>query len=201
MGIAGAIPEKYFREGVQDLMAIWQIDGSHSAVEFVVKHMMVSKTKGRFTNFNGTIELDENNLASSSVTVEIDVASIDTHDEKRDAHLRSGDFFDAEKYPTITFTSTEVLPRGGDKFQVVGDLTIRDITQKVVINAEKTGIGTSPWGTQVVGFEGSTDVDRKDYGLTWNVALEAGGFLVGDNIKINLEVEAIKQEAAVSEAA
>ena len=189
------------REWSLVMASIWKIDEAHSAVEFVVKHMMVSRTKGRFTKFDGTINLDDDNLANSSAKVEIDVASIDTHDEKRDAHLRSADFFDVEKYPTITFVSTEVLPRGGDKFQLIGDLTIKDVTQKVVINAEKTGQGTSPWGQQVVGFEADTDVDRKDYGLTWNVALETGGFLVGDKIKINLEVEAIQQAAAEAEAA
>jgi polyisoprenoid-binding protein YceI len=182
-------------------MTSWKIDGSHSAVEFVVKHMMVSRTKGRFTKFDGTIELDEQDLANSSVTVEIDVASLDTHDPKRDEHLRSADFFDVATYPVITFASTKILPRGGDKFQIVGDLTIRGVTDKVVLEAEKTGANTSPWGQQVVGFEASTGVNRKDFGLTWNVALETGGFLVGDNIKINLEVEAIKQEAEVSAAA
>jgi len=183
------------------MAAIWKIDEAHSSVEFVVKHMMVSRTKGRFTKFDGAITLDEENLANSSAKVEIDVASIDTHDEKRDAHLRSADFFDAEQFPTITFVSTEVRPRGGDKFQLIGDLTIKGVTEKVVIDAEKTGQGTSPWGQQVVGFEAKTDIDRKDYGLTWNVALETGGFLVGDNIKINLEVEAVQQAAAEAEAA
>jgi polyisoprenoid-binding protein YceI len=183
------------------MASIWKIDESHSAVEFVVKHMMVSKTKGRFTKFDGTINLDEENLANSSAKVEIDVASIDTHDEKRDAHLRSADFFDAEQFPTITFVSTEVLPRGRDTFQLIGDLTIKGVAQKVVIEVEATGIGTSPWGQQVAGFEAKTDIDRKDYGLTWNVALETGGFLVGDNIKINLEVEAVQQAAAEAEAA
>ena len=182
-------------------MATWKIDGAHSSIEFVVKHMMVSRTKGRFTKFDGTIDLDENNLKNASVKVEIDVASIDTHDEKRDEHLRSADFFDVEKFPTITFASTEIMPRGGDKFQLIGDLTIRGVTERVIIETEKTGSGTSPWGQQVVGFEGTSEVNRKEFGLTWNVALETGGFLVGDNIKINLEVEAIKQEAAVSEAA
>ena len=192
MGIAGAIPEKYFREGVQDLMAIWQIDGSHSAVEFVVKHMMVSKTKGRFTNFNGTIELDENNLASSSVTVEIDVASIDTHDEKRDAHLRSGDFFDAEKYPTITFTSTEVLPRGGDKFQVVGDLTIRDVTRSVVLQGEFLGVTGKGTPRERIGFEASTTINRLDYGVKWNRAIEGGGVLLGDEVEISIGIAAVR---------
>lgn len=179
----------------------WKIDEAHSSIEFVVKHMMVSRTKGRFTNFEGTIQLDEENFANSSVTVEIDVASIDTHDEKRDEHLRSADFFDVEKFPTITFASREVKPRGGDKFQLIGDLTIHGVTEETVINVERLGAGSSPWGQQVMGFEASTDVNRKRYGLTWNVALETGGFLVGDDIKINLEVEAIKQEAAQAEAA
>ena len=183
------------------MASIWKIDEAHSSVEFVVKHMMVSRTKGRFTKFDGAINLDEENLANSSAKVEIDVASIDTHDEKRDAHLRSADFFDVEQYPTITFVSTEVHPRGGDKFQLIGDLTIKDVTEKVVIEVEATGIGTSPWGQKVAGFEAKTDIDRKDYGLTWNVALETGGFLVGDNIKINLEVEAVQQAAAEVEAA
>jgi polyisoprenoid-binding protein YceI len=179
-------------------MAIWQIDASHSAVEFVLKHMMVSRTKGRFTKFDGQIELDERNLAGSSVAVVIDVASLDTHDEKRDEHLRSADFFDAAAYPKITFTSTSITPKGGDSFEVVGDLTIKGTTEQVVLNVEAQGVGASPWGQQVAGFEASTDINRKDFGLTWNVALETGGFLVGDNVKINLEVEAVKQAAEVA---
>lgn len=176
-------------------MATWQIDGSHSAVEFAVKHMMVSRTKGRFAKFDGHVELDEQNLANSSVAVVIDVASIDTNDEKRDEHLRGADFFDIENYPKITFTSTKVTARGGDTFEVVGDLTIKDVTQPVVMKVEAQGAGTSPWGQQVAGYEASTSVNRKDFGLTWNVALETGGFLVGDEIKIALEIELVKQAA------
>lgn len=182
-------------------MATWQIDKSHSTVEFVVKHMMISKTKGRFADFEGTVEFDESNIGNAAVSVAIDVASIDTHDAKRDEHLRSADFLDAETFPQITFTSTEVRSRGGDKFEIVGDLTIRDITRQVVLNAASIGLNTSPWGQQVAAFEASTEINRKDFGLTWNVALETGGFLVGDTVKINLGVEAVKQETAVSEAA
>jgi polyisoprenoid-binding protein YceI len=179
-------------------MAIWQIDGSHSTVEFAVKHMMVSRTKGKFTKFDGQVELDEQNLENSSVAVVIDVASIDTNDPKRDEHLRSADFFDVANSPKITFTSTRVTPKGGDAFEVVGDLTIKGVTQPVAMKVEAQGMGTSPWGQQVAGYEASTAVNRKDFGLTWNVALETGGFLVGDEIKINLEVETVKQAAEVA---
>jgi polyisoprenoid-binding protein YceI len=180
------------------VMATWQIDGSHSAVEFSVKHMMVSRTKGRFTKFEGQIELDEHDLANSSVAVVIDAASLDTHDEKRDEHLRSAEFFDVANYPNITFTSTKVVPKSGDRFEVVGDLTIKGVTQQVAVNVEANGIGTSPWGQQVAGYEASTAINRKDFGLTWNVALETGGFLVGDEIKINLDIETVKQAAQVA---
>lgn len=191
--------EELERGALEKMPTVWQIDGSHSTVEFAVKHMMVSRTKGRFTKFDGQIELDEQNTADSSVAVVIDVASLDTHDEKRDEHLRGADFFDVETYPKITFTSTRVVPKGRDKFEVVGDLTIKDVTQQVALTVEAQGVGASPWGQQVTGFEASTAINRKDYGLTWNVALETGGFLVGDEIKIALEIEAIqKAESAAA---
>jgi len=170
--VAGAIGTK----------TVWAIDASHTVAEFGIKHMMVSTTKGRFADVQGTIELDEADIANSSVRVEIDVASIDTHDEKRDAHLRSPDFFDAENHPKITFVSTKIEPEKGDRFRVMGDLTIRGTTRPVVLDAEFGGRGTTP-----------TQISRKDFGLTWNVGLEAGGVLVGDTVKISLEVEAIKQ--------
>jgi len=176
-------------------MTTWQIDSSHSAVEFAVKHMMISRTKGRFTRFDGQVALDEGNHANSSVAVEIDVASLTTNDEKRDEHLRSAEFFDVEQYPKMTFASTKVTPKGGDRFEVLGELTIRDVTQQVALTVEAQGVGASPWGTQVAGFEASTEINRKDYGLNWNVALETGGLLVGETVKINLEVEATKQAA------
>jgi polyisoprenoid-binding protein YceI len=182
-------------------MTTWKIDKSHSTVEFVVKHMMVSRVRGRFAEFEGEINLDEENLANSSVNVVVDISSIDTKDEKRDEHLRSADFFDVANYPKLTFQSTEVRPLSGDRLQVIGDLTIRGVTQREILEVERAGTATSPWGYDVIGFEATSDLNRKDYGLTWNVALETGGFVVGDNIKINLGVEAIKQEAQASQAA
>ena len=181
-------------------MAVWQIDPSHSSVEFAVKHMMISSTKGRFSGVSGTINYDGANLAASSLNVEIDANSIDTRDEKRDGHLRSADFFDVEKYPTLTFVSKSVTPKGDDEFELVGDLTIKGVTREVTLSGEIQGSGTSPWGTEVASFAASTSIDRKDYGLNWNVALETGGILVGDKIKITLEVEAIKQVEAVEAA-
>ncbi len=168
---------------------VWTIDPSHSSVEFSVKHMMISSTKGRFGGVSGTITLDSDNLENSHAEVRIDVSTIDTRDEKRDGHLRSADFFDVEKFPEITFNSTRVVKDGSD-YKVYGDLTILGVTREVVLKTEFNGQNKTPWGFDVVGFEASTKINRKDYGLTWNAALETGGFLVGDEIKINLEVEA-----------
>lgn len=176
-------------------MSTWKIDESHSTVEFAVKHMMISSTKGRFTKFEGEIALDENDLANSSVSVSIDTASVDTHDAKRDEHLRSADFFDAANQPAITFTSTRVLPKNEDEFDVVGDLTIRGVTKEVTLKTTREGTGVSPWGSEVAAFVAKTEIDRKEFGLNWNVALETGGILVGDKVKLNLEVEAVKQAA------
>jgi polyisoprenoid-binding protein YceI len=171
----------------------WAIDPSHSEVGFAVKHMMVSSTKGRFAEFGGAIVLDEADVTRSRVDVEIAVASINTRDEKRDAHLRSADFFDADAFPTITFRSTRVEPAGPDRLRVLGDLTIRGVTRPVVLNVEVNGRNHTPWGGEVIGYEASTKISRKDFGLTWNVALETGGVVVGDEVKISLDVEAGKQ--------
>jgi polyisoprenoid-binding protein YceI len=171
----------------------WAIDPSHSEVGFAVKHMMVSSTKGRFAEFDGTIALDEADVTRSRVDVEIAVASINTRDEKRDAHLRSADFFDADTFPTISFRSTRVEPAGPDRLRVNGDLTIRGVTRPVVLDVEVNGRGSTPWGGEVIGYEASTRISRKDFGLTWNVALETGGVLVGDEVKISLDVEAGRQ--------
>jgi polyisoprenoid-binding protein YceI len=172
---------------------VWAIDPAHSNVGFGVKHMMFTTVRGRFGDVRGTITLDEQRLENSSVEVEIDVASIDTRDEKRDAHLRSADFFDAAQFPTMTFRSTRVEPRRGDEARVTGDLTIHGVTREVTLDTTMTGRGTNPWGVDVIGFEASTRISRKDFGLEWNVALESGGFLVGDEIKIELDIEAAKQ--------
>ena len=172
---------------------VWAIDASHSTVEFGVKHMMFTTVKGRFAGVEGTIELDEQDVTRSRVEVAIDVASVDTRDEKRDAHLRSPDFFDAERFPTIAFRSTRVEPKGSGDLRVVGDLTIHGVTREVILDATRTGQGKNPWGMEVIGFEASTRISRKDFGLEWNVALETGGVLVGDEIKISLDIQAVKQ--------
>lgn len=172
------------------------IDTAHSSVEFAIKHMVFSTAKGRFNQFSGTINLDEGDLANSSVNVTIDAASIDTRDEGRNGHLKSADFFDVETYPTITFVSTGVKVRGDSEFDVTGDLTIHGVTQSVVLKAEKTGEGVNPWGMKVAGFAATTKINRKDFGLNWNAALEAGGVLVADEVKISIEIEANPAPAA-----
>jgi polyisoprenoid-binding protein YceI len=168
----------------------WQIDPSHTLVEFAVRHMMVSTVKGRFGRVSGTLVLDEADLSRSSVRAELDAASITTGDEQRDGHLRSGDFFDVDTFPSLTFASSRVEPLGEDRARIVGDLTIRDVTREVVLEAELNGRGQSPFGKQVAGFSAHTSINRKDFGLAWNVGLEAGGVLVSDTVKIALEVEA-----------
>ncbi|MGB3329589.1 MAG: YceI family protein [Thermomicrobiales bacterium] len=173
----------------------YTIDAAHSSVEFAVKHMVFSTAKGRFNDFAGTINLDEGDLANSSVNVTIQAASIDTRDEGRNGHLKSADFFDVENYPTITFTSTAVKVTGDGEFNVTGDLTIRGVTKSVVLKAERTGEGVNPWGVKVVGFAAETKINRKDFDLNWNAALEAGGVLVADDVKISIEVEANPAQA------
>lgn len=168
---------------------VWTIDTAHSVVEFAVKHMMFATSKGRFADVSGTIEIDNEQIENSVVNVEIGAASIDTHDEKRDAHLRSADFFDVENHPNITFRSTSVA-RDGDDLEITGDLTIRGVTRPVVLKAEFNGQGTNPWGQQVIGYSATTKVNRTDFGLNWNTALETGGFLVGEEVKISIEIEA-----------
>lgn len=168
----------------------WMIDASHSHVEFAVKHMMFTTVKGSFQGVSGTITLDEANMANSSVNVEIDASTINTRDEKRDGHLRSADFFDAEQFPTITFVSTRVEPKGDD-LKITGDLTMHGVTREIVLDAEFTGRGMSPFGFEVIGYEAKTKLNREDFGLTWNAALETGGVLVGNEIKVSIDIEAI----------
>ena len=170
----------------------WSIDTSHSEILFRVRHMMISNVRGQFKSFSGTIDINEDNPAASSVAVSIDVASIDTRDEKRDGHLKSGDFFDAEQFPTITFTSTGVEVTGNNTGKIHGDLTIKGVTKPVVLDATFVGKAKSPWGTTSAGFNASTTINRTDFGLTWNVALETGGILVGEEITIDIELEAVQ---------
>ena len=170
----------------------WTIDPSHSEVSFKVRHLGISKTRGRFGSFRGDIVVAEQ-PEESRVAVEIDAASIDTKDEGRDAHLRSGDFFDADSFPTLTFVTTGVESKG-DRWVVSGDLTIRGVTRPVVLDTEIVGLVDDPWGNQRVGFQASAEVNREDFGLTWNAALETGGVLVGKTVQIDLEVEAVLQK-------
>jgi polyisoprenoid-binding protein YceI len=171
----------------------WQIDPAHSEVLFSVKHMMISTVRGKFTRFSGTVEADEQNPTGAQIAVQIEAASLDTGNEQRDGHLRSPDFFDVERFPTITFKSTRVEQRGDSDFALHGDLTIRDVTKPVVLDVEYAGQAKSPWGVTSAGFSAQTKINRKEWGLNWNVALETGGWLVSDEIRISIEVELMHQ--------
>jgi polyisoprenoid-binding protein YceI len=171
---------------------VYAIDRSHSTVEFVVRHLMISKVRGRFTDFEGTVEIaDVPEQSSASVTIQ--AASIDTGDAQRDGHLRSGDFFDVEQNQALTFRSTKVEAAKGSDWKLHGDLSINGVTKPVVLDVEFEGAGQSPWGDSRIGFTASTDIDREDWGLSWNQALEAGGVVLGKKVKIELGVEAIRQ--------
>jgi polyisoprenoid-binding protein YceI len=176
----------------------WDFDLSHSSIGFHVRHLMVSKVHGRFTTWNGTLEIDEQDLTKSRLEVTIDAASIDTKDGKRDDHLRSADFFEVEKYPSLTFVSKEIKRAGDERYLVAGDLTIHGITKPVTLEVEGGSVVKDPWGGTRTGFSASTTISRKEFGLNWNVALEAGGFLVGDKIEISLEIEAVKKAASAA---
>jgi polyisoprenoid-binding protein YceI len=171
----------------------WALDVAHSAVEFSAKHMMITTVRGRFNKFDVKLNLDENNPTNSSVEVTVDAASLDTREPKRDDHLRSGDFLEVEKYPNITFKSKRVEQVGEDHYRVIGDLTIRDVTREVELDTTLEGRALNPFGKEVIAFEAKTSLNRKDYGLKWNVALETGGMLVGETVKIEIQVEAVKQ--------
>ncbi len=168
----------------------WTIDASHSSAEFSVRHVMVGKTRGRFADFAGVLTIADDPLASS-VEATFQMASVDTHDAGRDTHLRSGDFFDVETFPTMTFTSTSVQPKGSDH-ALVGELTIKGVTRPVTLSLDFNGVAQDPWGGTRAGFSAETTIERKDFGLTWNATLDAGGVLVGDKVKIALEIEAVK---------
>ncbi|HEY9479587.1 MAG TPA: YceI family protein [Gemmatimonadaceae bacterium] len=172
----------------------WTIDPAHTLVEFSAKHMVITTVKGRIPGVNGSVTLDEADPARSKVEVELDAASIDTRTEDRDKHLRSADFLDVENFPTISFRSSRVegvQNREGGSFRVTGDLTIHGVTREVTLDAIYDGRGRDPWGGERVSFSASTKVDRRDFGLTWNTALETGGVLVSNEIKIQLEVQAV----------
>jgi polyisoprenoid-binding protein YceI len=174
----------------------WQIDASHSHVGFSVKHMMIATVRGTFNAYSGTLELDAQDLTKSKIAGEIDVASIDTREAKRDEHLRSADFFDAANHPKILFQSTKIEHVDGNEYKVTGDITIRGVTKEIVLDAEYAGVHKDPWGGTRTGFTVTGSLNRKDFGLSWNAALETGGVLVGDKIKLELEVEAVQQVPA-----
>ena len=169
----------------------WNIDTAHSVLEFSVKHMMFTTAKGRFSEFSGTIQFDPENVAASSVEVTIDTASIATNTADRDAHLRSADFFDVENYPQATFRSTSVSG-DADDLVIEGELTIKDTTRPVTLKGEFQGTGVNPWGVEVAGFEAKGKFNRKDFGLNWNQALESGGVLVSDEVKLSIDVQAAR---------
>ncbi|HTC94190.1 MAG TPA: YceI family protein [Terriglobales bacterium] len=177
----------------QTATTTWNIDPVHSVAEFKVKHMMISNVKGQFTGVKGVLALDEADLANSYVETTIDAASINTREAQRDAHLKSADFFDVEKFPTLSFQSTRVSRVKNGELAVAGDLTIHGITRHVVFNVEgPTAPGKDPWGNVRVGLSATTRINRKDFGLTWNAALETGGILVGDDVTITLDVQFVK---------
>ena len=179
----------------------WTIDAAHTEVNFAVRHMMISNVRGQFQKFSGTIDFDETNPANTTVAVQIDVASLNTRDEKRDAHLKSPDFFDAEQYPHITFQSTRVDVKDKTHAVLYGDLVIRNLPHEVALDVEFNGLAKSPWGTTNAGFTAKAQIKRKNWGLNWNVALETGGVLVGDDIHISIELEIVKQPETVPVAA
>ncbi|PWR09461.1 polyisoprenoid-binding protein [Micromonospora acroterricola] len=170
----------------------YALDAAHKRVGFVARHMMVSKVRGEFNEAAATITIAEDPL-QSSVVATIQAASIDTTQDDRDAHLRSPEFLEVEKYPTLEFRSTGVKSRRGNEFVLTGELTIKDVTRPVELEVEFEGVGRSPFGQDIFGFSASTEIDREEFGLTWNVALETGGVLVGKKIKIEIEGEAVRQ--------
>jgi polyisoprenoid-binding protein YceI len=170
----------------------WQLDPAHTQIWFSVRHMMFATVKGQFTRFAGEIEIAEDDAIGLRVDVEIDAASVDTHNDQRDTHLRSADFFDVENHPKLTFVSRDVERVAGGRFRVRGDLTIRGVTREVVLDAEETGRGRDPWGAEKIGFTAETRVDRKQFGLMWNQALEAGGVLVSDEVRISIDGQATR---------
>lgn len=172
---------------------LWQIDPTHSHVEFAVRHMMISSVKGRFGEITGTVRVSDGDPRSAVVDVEIATGSIDTRQEQRDAHLRSADFLDVERFPTLTFHSTTVEP-DGDELRITGDLTLHGVTRPVTLTATQEGRTRDPWGKERAGFSATARLKRSDFGLTWNQALETGGFVVDDTIRITIDAELVRQD-------
>lgn len=178
----------------------WNFDNAHSRVGFTIKHMMFAKVRGQFNEWEGSFTFDPKDPAHSKVSATIKIDSIDTGNDQRDEHLRSGDFFNAEEYPAMTFESTK-WTKNGDNYNVEGNLTIRDVTKPVTLDVEQSGTGTDPWGNTRTAFNVSTTINRKEFGLTWNQALETGGVLVGEDVNVQIEVQAVEAEGEETEAA
>jgi polyisoprenoid-binding protein YceI len=176
----------------------WNLDTVHSGINFTVRHMVVSKVRGRFAKFGGSVTLDEGDLTRSIVEATIDASSIDTGTAQRDDHLKSADFFDVEHFPQIRFRSTRIEKLEGENYRLTGELTIRDVTRPIALEAEYGGRGKDPWGNVRVGFTAKGALDRKDFGLKWNQALETGGVLVSDRVDIELEVQAVRAAASAA---
>lgn len=173
--------------------ANWSVDASHSAIEFVVKHMMIANVRGSFQSFEASVTADHEDLTTAEIDFSVDVASIATRDDGRDNHLRSADFFDVENHPKLTFKSTGATKTSDNEYDLTGDITIRGVTKPITFHVTYEGGGKDPWGGERAGFSAKGSLNRKDFGLNWNAALETGGFLVGDQVKISLEIEAVKQ--------
>lgn len=171
----------------------WQIDPNHSHIQFSARHMMITTVRGRFERFTVTVDADEDDPTRSNIDVQIEAASVDTRNTQRDSDLRSANFLDADQYPYITFKSTRIEQTDPSHGRIIGDLTIRGITKEVVLDVEYAGQAKSPWGTTSAGFSATTKISRKDWGLTWNMVLETGGVMVGDEITIDIELELVKQ--------
>ncbi|MFF9510745.1 YceI family protein [Streptomyces sp. NPDC014724] len=173
----------------------YTIDPAHSSIGFTVRHAMVTNVRGSFGEHEGSLKLDGHNPANSTASIDVRIASVDTGIADRDGHLVSGDFFDAEKFPLMTFRSTQAEQLGGDAYRITGDLTIKDVTRPLSIDLEFNGSATDVYGNERVGFEGSADILRSEWGLTWNAALETGGVMVSDKVKLNFDISAIKAAA------
>ncbi len=172
-----------------DIKKSWVIDVAHTNINFSVSHMVISEVTGTFKEFEGTVAASKEDFSDAIIDVQIKSKSINTESNDRDNHLRSADFFDAEKYPILAFKSTEVQSKGNNKLVITGDLTLRGITKQVVLDAKFKGQAVNPWGQIVAAFKATTIINRKEWGLVWNAALEAGGFLVGEDIELNLNIE------------
>jgi polyisoprenoid-binding protein YceI len=172
---------------------VWHVDPAHSSVEFEIKHMMIATVRGRFREFNGTIEAAEN-IDDSRVYGVVKAASIDTNEPTRDEHLRSAEFFDVERYPEIRFESTKIEPLGGPEYRLTGDLTIKDVTREVTLDSHVEGAEKDPWGNERVGIRVRGSIDRREFGLSWQQLLETGGFLLGDEVKVLVDISAVKAE-------